>query len=85
MPVYEVSHIIPLNESQRDALATAITRIHTELFTAPALFVNIHFTDGSSKVAYVGGKRVSTCRDLLDFPSSLLATAFVFKMSPRGE
>jgi len=42
--------------SQQDELAEAITRIHSEKFTTPTLFVNVYFEDVSSHATYVGGK-----------------------------
>ncbi|KAI9728152.1 MAG: hypothetical protein M1828_004613 [Chrysothrix sp. TS-e1954] len=57
MPMYEVEHVVPLNDSQRDELAEFITRTHTELFVAPRLFVNVRFTDISQHFTYVAGKR----------------------------
>ncbi|TKA77197.1 hypothetical protein B0A49_01842 [Cryomyces minteri] len=64
MPLYEVEHICPLTVSQQDELAAAITKIHTEKFTAPALFVNVRFTNISEQTTYVGGKRRQTNRIL---------------------
>ncbi|SMR58732.1 unnamed protein product [Zymoseptoria tritici ST99CH_3D1] len=57
MPEYDVRTVIPLSESQQDALAEAITRIHSTKFTTPRLFVNVKFTDVSKQRTYVGGKR----------------------------
>ncbi|KAL1645164.1 hypothetical protein SLS58_003869 [Diplodia intermedia] len=56
MPLYIVSHKDPLNTSQRDELAAAITKIHTTVFTTPSLFVNVKFEDVSDASYYVGGK-----------------------------
>ncbi|KAK7720031.1 hypothetical protein SLS64_002212 [Diaporthe eres] len=49
----------PIGSSERDELASAITKVHTNLFTTPSLFVNVRFEDASSVHHYVGGKRVS--------------------------
>ncbi|KAI9713560.1 MAG: hypothetical protein M1820_000942 [Bogoriella megaspora] len=57
MPMYEVEHICPLTPSQKDDLAEAITKIHSELFIAPRLFVNVRITDISEHRTYVAGKR----------------------------
>lgn len=57
MPLYLVSHAVDLTTNQQDTLATAITKLHTELFTAPALFVNVRFSAASQHVGYVGGKK----------------------------
>ncbi|PYH77050.1 hypothetical protein BO82DRAFT_406520 [Aspergillus uvarum CBS 121591] len=45
MPLYDIEHSIPLDKPQRDALAQAITHIHTHQFTTPSLFVNISITN----------------------------------------
>lgn len=59
MPLYEIEHSIPLDKSQRDELAQAITHIHTRKFATPSLFVNIRFIDANSQHNYVAGKEVS--------------------------
>lgn len=59
MPAYEVEHVVPLSEDQKDQLAEAITRIHSTQFNAPRLFVNVRITDTSKHQTYVAGKRVS--------------------------
>ncbi|KAK2610434.1 hypothetical protein N8I77_003862 [Diaporthe amygdali] len=56
MPWYIVSHRDPISSSQRDELASAITKVHTNLFTTPSLFVNVRFEDASKAHHYVGGK-----------------------------
>lgn len=62
MPWYVVSLREPIGSSERDELASAITKVHTNLFTAPSLFVNVRFEDASNIYHYVGGKRVSRPR-----------------------
>ena len=57
MPIYEVQHACPLSISQKDELASAITHIHSQLFTTAKLFVNVSFTDASQADIYTGGKR----------------------------
>lgn len=57
MPIYEIQHSIPLTPSQRDSLAAAITKLHSETFTTPRLFVQAFFTDISQRNMYIGGKR----------------------------
>lgn len=58
MPFYEIQHVIPITPSQEDALAQAITTIHLQKFPlVPTFFVNVVFTDTSSRTAFVGGKR----------------------------
>lgn len=59
MPLYEISHAVDLAPAQQDQIAEAITKIHTEMFTAPRLFVNVRFSPSSNFVGYVGGKKVS--------------------------
>lgn len=59
MPLYIIFHKDPITPSQRDELAAAITRIHTNLFSTPSLFVNVKFEDASGASYYVGGKAVS--------------------------
>lgn len=58
MPFYQVEHCIPLEKSQRDSLAQAITLIHTRKFATPSLFVNVRFTDSNQDINYVAGKQV---------------------------
>lgn len=58
MPNYEVEHICPLTEGQKDELASAITKIHSEQFSTPKIFVNIRFTNVEGHATYVAGKRV---------------------------
>ncbi|KAL9097024.1 MAG: hypothetical protein Q9165_000988 [Trypethelium subeluteriae] len=57
MPMYEVEHVCTLTPSQKDDLAEAITKIHSEQFTTPRIFVNVRFTDISEHDMYVAGKR----------------------------
>ena len=57
MPLYEFRHTTPLTDAQQDALAEAITTIHSTKFTTPKLFVNVSFTDYSKVNTYVAGKR----------------------------
>jgi len=57
MPLYLFSHAEDLSSEQKDRLAQKITKIHTELFTAPSLFVNVRFSPASQYDGYVGGKR----------------------------
>lgn len=59
MPMYLVEHSCNLTDEQKDQLAEAITKIHTEKFTVPRFFVNINIKDISSDVTYGGGMRVS--------------------------
>lgn len=65
MPLYDVEHTTPLNSSQRKALANAITKIHSETFTTPKLFVNVRFVDlrqRKGEVLFVAGEeKVCMC------------------------
>ena len=58
MPNYEVEYSFPMTDDQQHALADAITKIHSELFTAPSLFVNVRFTNVTGHALYIAGKRV---------------------------
>lgn len=58
MPAYEVEHVCPLTDDQKDLLASAITKIHSQQFSAPKLFVNVRITDISGQRTYVAGKQV---------------------------
>lgn len=57
MPAYEVEHVCPLTVGQQDDLAEAITKIHSDQFKAPRLFVNVRFTNIENQATYVAGKR----------------------------
>ncbi|PLB45449.1 hypothetical protein P170DRAFT_244236 [Aspergillus steynii IBT 23096] len=56
MPLYTIEHAIPLDKSQRDALAQTLTHIHTRKFTTPSLFVNVQFVDSTRQCNYIAGK-----------------------------
>ncbi|THW77505.1 hypothetical protein D6D17_10332 [Aureobasidium pullulans] len=62
MPAYEVEHVCPLTDDQKDRLASAITKIHSEQFSAPKLFVNVRITDISGQRTYVAGKQYKSNR-----------------------
>ncbi|THW18368.1 hypothetical protein D6C98_02867 [Aureobasidium pullulans] len=62
MPAYEVEHVCPLTNDQKDRLASAITKIHSEQFSAPKLFVNVRITDISGQRTYVAGKQYKSNR-----------------------
>lgn len=57
MPAYEVEHVCSLTQDQQDQLAETITKIHSEQFSAPRIFVNVRFTDIKNQATYVAGKR----------------------------
>lgn len=59
MPAYEVEHVCKLSDDQKDQLAEAITKIHSQQFSTPRLFVNVRITDISDQRTYVAGKQVS--------------------------
>lgn len=59
MPAYEVEHICELTDDQKDQLAEAITKIHSQQFSTPRVFVNVRITDISDQRTYVAGKQVS--------------------------
>ncbi|KAI8942280.1 hypothetical protein NX059_000359 [Plenodomus lindquistii] len=62
MPHYSIHHSTPLTPSQTAALARKITNLHTTLFSAPSIFVNITFhpTTPSTQTTFVGGRQVRT-------------------------
>ncbi|KAF5526297.1 hypothetical protein CGCA056_v002726 [Colletotrichum aenigma] len=62
MPLYEVAHATPLSQPQQDALAEAITELHSKRFTVPRMFINVIFVDTSNTPTYVGGKRACRTR-----------------------
>jgi len=85
MPFYDVEHITPLTSAQRNALAKAITRIHSETFTTPKLFVNVRFVDlrqRKGEVLFVAGKekvclgRVCMCGVLVMFGGCVWVMVF---------
>ncbi|KAJ7101703.1 hypothetical protein C8R44DRAFT_809199 [Mycena epipterygia] len=57
MPFYEVWHSYPLTEAQRTDLAQRITAIHSTVFTVPAAFVHVRFTNYAATEHYTGGKK----------------------------
>ncbi|KAJ6522232.1 hypothetical protein DFH09DRAFT_1372776 [Mycena vulgaris] len=57
MPLYEVWHSYPLTEAQRADLAQRITTIHATVFTVPAAFVHVRFTNYAATEHYMGGKK----------------------------
>lgn len=80
MPRYVVTHVAPLTQAQQDALALAITEIHSRLFTTPRLFVNVSFVDGTRAPTYVAGRPVRVHASLdhrYDSPPGLLKTTTI--------
>ncbi|VUC27348.1 unnamed protein product [Clonostachys rosea] len=59
MPFYEVAHTVALTDDQKDALAAAITEVHSSRFTVPRMFINVVFTNTFSVPTYTGGKRTT--------------------------
>ncbi|KAG9667375.1 hypothetical protein KCU99_g8956, partial [Aureobasidium melanogenum] len=62
MPAYEVEHVCKLSDDQKDQLAEAITKIHSQQFSTPRLFVNVRITDISDQRTYVAGKQYKSNR-----------------------
>ena len=58
MPRYDIQHAVRLTDAEKDEVAGAITKLHTEKFPVPSLFVNVIFSDVSGLTSYIGGKRV---------------------------
>jgi Putative oxalocrotonate tautomerase enzyme len=59
MPNYVVTHQFDISESERTAIAQAITHAHGDMFSVPYIFVNVTFQPTSQCVSYAGGKRVT--------------------------
>ncbi|GIZ46182.1 hypothetical protein CKM354_000932000 [Cercospora kikuchii] len=57
MPLFEIQHVVPLTDAQKDDLAEAITQIHAIKFTTPRVAVNVKYTDVSKVLMYIAGKR----------------------------
>lgn len=56
MPYYTVQHLTPLTSAQKDAIAEAITRIHTTQFDVLRNFINVRFFPLSPETElYIGG------------------------------
>lgn len=55
MPLYDIEHVIPLTDSQQEALAKSFTSIHCANFHTPSFFINVRFTDVSTQRVYRGG------------------------------
>lgn len=62
MPLYEVEHIFPLSIPQQDALAEAITDVHSKKFSTPRLFVNVNFKATYEARTYIAGKKARANR-----------------------
>ena len=62
MPYYEIEHSYPLEPSQRQELASTITKLHSHTFTTPSIFVNVHFKacDATDYSYYVAGEPRNT-------------------------
>ena len=57
MPFYQVYHSLQLTDSQQQQIASAITEIHTRVFTSLSALVNVDFVDVSSRSVFVAGYR----------------------------
>jgi hypothetical protein len=51
MPLYDIEYVVPLSETQCEALAKAFTSLHSKRFNTPGVFVNVRFTDASTQKA----------------------------------
>ncbi|KAF2844672.1 hypothetical protein T440DRAFT_314665 [Plenodomus tracheiphilus IPT5] len=62
MPHYAIHHSTLLSPTQKSALATTITNLHTTLFSAASIFVNVtfHATTLQTQTTFVGGQQVQT-------------------------
>lgn len=56
MPLYDVEYICPLEYTQQEQLADALTNLHATRFKTPRCFVNVRFTDASNQLVFRGGK-----------------------------
>ena len=57
MPLYDIEHIHPLNPTQQEDLAIALTNLHADRFHTPRTFINVRYTDASNQVVFRGGVR----------------------------
>ncbi|KAF3931565.1 hypothetical protein ABW19_dt0208654 [Dactylella cylindrospora] len=57
MPFYQVFHSIALSDDQKDELAQVITKAHSGVTGALAMFVNVEFYHNTNPWQYVGGMR----------------------------
>lgn len=58
MPFYTIHHLTPLTLTQKDALAAAITKIHSEQFSVLRNFIHLRFLPVPED-SYIGGLRRS--------------------------
>ncbi|RSL50107.1 hypothetical protein CEP53_008927 [Fusarium sp. AF-6] len=58
MPYYQIYHSYPLDQEQRQSIATSITDLHCKAFTTPSFFVHVHFVqeDASASNYFLAGK-----------------------------
>ena len=59
MPFYQVHHSYPLNNEQKQRLASSITNLHCTTFTTPSFFVHVEFVahDINEGTYFSGGQR----------------------------
>lgn len=55
MPLYDIEHVTPLTDDQQEALAKALTAVHSKRFGTPSYFVNVRYTDVTDMKVYRGG------------------------------
>lgn len=55
MPLYDVEYVCPLEYTQQEQLANALTNLHATRFKTPRCFVNVRFTDVSNQLVFRGG------------------------------
>ncbi|TVY85169.1 hypothetical protein LSUE1_G002347 [Lachnellula suecica] len=58
MPLYEVSHCVPLSREQKDAIAEFITDLHATTFVTPRQFVNVAFEQPAPIGAIYSGAKL---------------------------
>jgi phenylpyruvate tautomerase PptA (4-oxalocrotonate tautomerase family) len=57
MPLYQINHVTPLSSAEKQSLASKITEIHSKMFNAPSLFVNVWFNSKHNDTdQFVAGK-----------------------------
>lgn len=58
MPFYQIYRSYPLDQDQRQSIASSITNLHCRAFTTPSFFVHVHFIheDSGSGNYFLAGK-----------------------------
>ena len=57
MPFYQVYHSVPLTDCQQQQIATAITEIHSRVFTSLSALINVDFMNVAPKRVFIAGQR----------------------------